>query len=108
MTAPPHIVHPTGLLGEAPPAEASPPDLMRSRLQNVINTLLPPADADAITGAEYGRPPSPGQSAQRNGYRHRDIDARVGTIDVAIPPELRTGTCFPNGCSNVASAPSPH
>ncbi|WP_404348412.1 IS256 family transposase [Phycicoccus jejuensis] len=89
MTAP-HIVDPAGLLGEAL-AQAS-PDLMRSLLQSIINTLLS-ADADAVVGAEYGRP-SPGRSAQRNGYRHRDLDTRVGTIDVAIP-KLRTGTYFP-------------
>src|SRR5699024_8096430 len=89
MTAP-HIVDPSGLLGEAL-AEAS-PDLMRSLLQDVINALLS-ADADAVAGAEYGRP-SAGRSAQRNGYRHRDLDTRVGTIDVAVP-KLRTGTYFP-------------
>lgn len=80
MTAP-HIVDPAGLLAEAL-AEAS-PDLMRSLLESIINTLLS-ADADAVVGAEYGRP-SPGRSAQRNDYRHRDLGTRVGTIDVAIP-----------------------
>jgi putative transposase len=89
MTAP-HIVDPGRLLGEAL-AEAS-PDLMRSLLQTIINALLS-ADADAVVGAEYGRP-SPGRTAQRNGYRHRDLDTRVGTIDVAVP-KLRTGTYFP-------------
>ena len=89
MTAP-HIVDPAGLLGEAL-AEAS-PDLMRSLLQSIINALLS-ADADAVVGAEWGRP-SPGRTAQRNGYRHRDLDTRVGTIDVAIP-KLRKGTYFP-------------
>src|SRR5688572_3175363 len=77
MTAP-HIVDPAGLLGEAL-AEAS-PDLMRSLLQNVINALLC-ADADAVVGAEWGRPSSE-RKAQRNGYRHRPLDTRVGTIDV--------------------------
>jgi putative transposase len=89
MTAP-HIVDPAGLLGEAL-AEAS-PDLMRSLLQSIINALLS-ADADAVVGAEWGRP-SPGRSAQRNGYRHRDLDTRVGTVDVAIP-KLRKGSYFP-------------
>ena len=89
MTAP-HIVDPAGLLGEAL-AEAS-PDLMRQLLQTMINALLS-ADADAVVGAEYGRP-SPDRTAQRNGYRHRPLDTRVGTIDVAIP-KLRTGTYFP-------------
>ena len=89
MTAP-HIVDPARLLGEAL-AEAS-PDLMRQLLQTMINALLC-ADADAVVGAEYGRP-TPGRTAQRNGYRHRDLDTRVGTIDVAIP-KLRKGTYFP-------------
>ncbi|GMA19669.1 IS256 family transposase [Arsenicicoccus piscis] len=89
MTAP-HIVDPARLLGEAL-AEAS-PDLMRQLLQTMINALLS-ADADAVVGAEYGRP-SPGRTAQRNGYRHRDLDTRVGTLEVAIP-KLRKGTYFP-------------
>ena len=89
MTAP-HIVDPARLLGEAL-AEAS-PDLMRSLLQTMINALLS-ADADAVVGAEYGRP-TPGRTSQRNGYRHRPMDTRVGTIDVAIP-KLRKGTYFP-------------
>nr|WP_221199697.1 IS256 family transposase [Nocardioides soli] len=78
------------MLGEAL-AEAS-PDLMRNLLQTVINALLS-ADADAVVGAEWGQR-SPDRTAQRNGYRHRDLDTRVGTIDVAIP-KLRTGTYFP-------------
>jgi transposase-like protein len=89
MTAP-HIVDPVGLLGEAL-AEAS-PDLMRSLLQNVINALLC-ADADAVVGADWGRP-SPDRKTQRNGYRHRPLDTRVGTIDLAVP-KLRQGTYFP-------------
>jgi transposase-like protein len=89
MTAP-HIVDPAGLLGDAL-SEAS-PDLMRSLLRNVINALLSP-DADAVVGAEWGRA-TPARTTQRNGYRHRDLDTRVGTIDVAIP-KLRKGTYFP-------------
>jgi len=90
MTAP-AIVDPAGLLGEAL-AEAS-PDLMRGLLQTVINALLS-ADADAVVGAEWGQR-SPDRTARRNGYRHRDLDTRVGTLDVAIP-KLRTGTYFPD------------
>jgi transposase-like protein len=89
MTAP-HIIDPARLLGEAL-AESS-PDLMRSLLQTIINTLLS-ADADAVVGAEWGQRSSE-RTAQRNGYRHRDLDTRVGTIDVAVP-KLRTGTYFP-------------
>jgi transposase-like protein len=89
MTAP-HIVDPAGLLGEAL-AEAS-PDLMRQLLQTMINALLS-ADADAVCGAEWGKA-SPDRVTQRNGYRHRELDTRVGTIDVAVP-KLRKGTYFP-------------
>jgi len=56
---------------------------MRSLLQRVINTLLS-ADADAVVGAEWDQA-STGRTAQRNGYRHRPLDTRVGTIDVATP-----------------------
>ena len=90
MTAP-HILDPAGLLSEAL-SEAS-PDMMRHLLQTMINTLLS-ADADAVVGAEWGKP-TPTRSAQRNGYRHRDLDTRVGTLDVAIP-KLRSGTYFPD------------
>jgi putative transposase len=100
MTAP-HIVDPAGLPGEAL-TDAS-PDLMRHLLQTMINALLS-ADADAVAGAEWGKP-SPDRTAQRNGYRHRDLapplgassggtPTRVGTNDVAVP-KLRSGTYFP-------------
>ncbi|TQF64872.1 IS256 family transposase, partial [Micrococcus sp. R8502A1] len=49
---------------------------------------------DAVVGAEWGKPSS-SRTAQRNGYRHRDLDTRVGTLDVAIP-KLRSGTYFPD------------
>ena len=90
MTAP-HIVDPAGVLSEAL-SDAS-PDLMRNLLQTLINVLLS-ADADAVVGAEWGTS-SPDRIAQRNGYRHRDLDTRVGTIDVAVP-KLRQGTYFPD------------
>jgi putative transposase len=59
----------------------------------VINALLS-ADADAVCGAEYGQA-SPDRTHQRNGYRHRDLDTRTGTIDIAIP-KLRSGSYFPD------------
>ena len=89
MTAP-HIINPGQLLGQAL-SDAS-PDLMRHLLATVINALLS-ADADAVCGAEYGVA-SPERVNSRNGYRHRDLDTRAGTIDVAIP-RLRQGSYFP-------------
>jgi putative transposase len=48
---------------------------------------------DAVVGAEWGKP-NPHRLAQHNGYRRRELDIRMGTIDVLIP-RLRSGTCFP-------------
>lgn len=89
MTAP-HIVDPGRLLGEA--LSGASPDLMRQLLVTVINALLS-AEADAVCGAEYGQA-TPDRVTQRNGYRYRELDTRVGTIDVAIP-KLRQGSYFP-------------
>lgn len=76
-----HIVDPAGLLGEVL-AQAF-PDMMRHLLQTVINELLS-TDADALVGAEYGKP-TPGRVSQRNGYRHRPLDTRVGTLGRCCP-----------------------
>lgn len=90
MTAP-HILNPAALL-EKGLSDAS-PDLLRSLLATVVNALLS-ADADAVCGAEYGRP-DPDRVNSRNGYRHRELDTRVGSIDVAIP-KVRQGSYFPD------------
>lgn len=66
---------------------------MRTLLHTIINTLLS-AEADAVCGAEYGTP-SPDRTNSRNGYRARELDTRVGTIDVQIP-KLRQGSYFPD------------
>ena len=68
------------------------PDLMRELLATFVSALLG-AEADAVCGAAYGSR-SPDRVNSRNGYRHRDLDTRVGTIDVAIP-KLRAGAYFP-------------
>ena len=72
-------------------AQAS-PDLMRELLGTFINALLS-AQADSVCGAEYGTR-SPDRVNRRNGYRHRDLDTRAGTLDVAVP-KLREGTLLP-------------
>jgi transposase-like protein len=89
MTAAPSI-DPTEFLREHL-AQAS-PDLMRDLLTTFVNALLS-ADAEAVCGAAHGTR-SPERVNSRNGYRHRDLDTRVGTLDVAIP-KLRSGTYFP-------------
>ena len=89
MTAAP-IIDPSTFLDEHL-AQAS-PDLMRELLATFINALLS-AQADSVCGAEYGTRTAE-RTNRRNGYRHRDLDTRAGTIDVAIP-KLREGSFFP-------------
>jgi putative transposase len=89
MTAPTSI-DPARFLHEQL-AQAS-PDLMRELLSTFIDALLS-AEADAVCGAGWGQV-STDRVNRRNGYRHRDLDTRVGTIDVAVP-KLRTGSYFP-------------
>jgi putative transposase len=90
MTAAP-IIDPSTFLDEQL-AQAS-PDLMRELLATFINALLS-AQADSVCGAEYGTR-SAERVNSRNGYRHRDLDTRAGTLDVAIP-KLREGSFFPD------------
>src|ERR1700743_194475 len=73
-------------------AQAS-PDLLRQMITTFVSALMG-AEADAVCGAEYGVR-SEQRTNTRNGYRHRDFDTRVGTIDVAIP-KLRQGSYFPD------------
>jgi putative transposase len=72
-------------------AEAS-PYLLRELLTTFVNALLS-AQADSVCGAEYGAR-SQERVNRRNGYRIRDLDTRVGTVEVAIP-KLREGSYFP-------------
>jgi transposase-like protein len=89
MTAGPSI-DPSRFLDEQL-AQAS-PDLMRDLLTTFVNALLS-AQADAVCGAGYGERSSERVNS-RNGYRHRDLDTRVGTLDVAVP-KLRAGSLYP-------------
>jgi putative transposase len=72
-------------------AQAS-PDLLRELMEGFINTLLS-GDADSVCGAAYGSRDL-ARVNRRNGYRHRDLDTRLGTVDVAVP-KLREGSYFP-------------
>ena len=66
---------------------------MRQMLTDFINQILS-AQADTVCGADYATV-SPQRTNTRNGYRHRPLDTRVGSIDVAIP-KLRHGAFFPD------------
>jgi transposase-like protein len=53
-----------------------------------------PAEADALCGVGYGER-TPGRVNRRDGYRDREWDTRVGSIELAVP-KLRTGSYFPD------------
>jgi putative transposase len=69
------------------------PDLLRGMVKTFAEALMG-AEADAICGAPYGER-SEERVNTRNGYRGREWDTRVGTIELAIP-KLRSGSYFPD------------
>jgi transposase-like protein len=73
--------------------EALDSDPLRQILEAMLNVVMS-AEADAQCGAPYGMP-SEDRVNCRNGYRHRDWDTRIGTLDLAIP-KLRKGSYFPH------------
>ena len=74
-------------------------DAVRVMLREVME-----AEVSAVAGAEwYER--SAEREAQRNGYRPRGVDTRVGTIELAIPG-LRTGRVTSRASWSPASAAS--
>ena len=72
--------------------ETAEPDLLRELLRSFVQALMS-ADADAACGAPYGTRSSE-RTNTRNGYRSRGWDARVGSIELAMP-KLRSGSYFP-------------
>jgi transposase-like protein len=73
--------------------EETSPDLLRAMVKEFAEALMG-ADADAVCGAGYGER-SPDRVNRRNGYRERDWDTRVGSIELAVP-KLREGSYFPD------------
>ena len=67
-------------------------DLARAMLASFAQVLMS-AQASAMCGAGY-QERSDERVNSRNGYRAREWDTRVGTIDLAIP-KLREGTYYP-------------
>ena len=72
--------------------EADSGDLTRQLVQVFAEKLMG-ADADAVCNAEFMER-SAERVNQRNGYREREWDTRVGTIGLQIP-KLRHGSYFP-------------
>jgi putative transposase len=72
--------------------EAADTDLLREMVLGFVQALMG-AEADALCGAPLGQR-SADRVNQRNGYRERRLDTRVGTLELAIP-KLRQGSYFP-------------
>src|SRR6266496_730934 len=73
--------------------EEASPDLLRAMVKEMAEALMS-AEAEALCGAGYGER-SPERVNRRNGYRDRDWDTRVGSIELAVP-KLREGSYFPD------------
>lgn len=68
-------------------------DFLKEALQVLVQSLME-AEVSAQIGADrYER--SQERSNQRNGYRLREWDTRVGTLELKIP-KLRKGSYFPS------------
>ena len=67
-------------------------DFLREALRVLVEGIMD-AEVSSRIGAEYGER-SPERVTQRNGYRSRAWDTRVGTMDLHIP-KLREGSYFP-------------
>jgi transposase-like protein len=90
MTVDPNSIDVAQLMTEH--LERAEPDLLRELLRLFVQSLMS-ADADVACGAAFGTR-APERTNSRNGYRAREWDTRVGTIELALP-KLRSGSYFP-------------
>jgi len=91
MTVDPNSIDVAQVMAEH--LETAEPDLLRELVRLFVQALMS-ADADAACGAAYGTR-RPERTNSGNGYRTRDWDTRVGSIDLALP-RLRAGRYFPD------------
>ena len=68
-------------------------DFLREALRVLVEEIME-VDVSSRTGAGYGER-NPERVTQRNGYRSRAWDTRVGTMELQIP-KLREGSYFPS------------
>ena len=68
-------------------------DFLREGLQVLMQAIME-AEVTAQIGAGYGEH-TPARVTQRNGYRERPFDTRVGTVGLHIP-KVRSGNYFPS------------
>jgi transposase-like protein len=71
----------------------SQPEMLRKGLMSLLELFMD-HEVREICGAEMGER-TQGRMNQRNGYRERDFETRMGTVSLAIP-KLRQGSYFPS------------
>jgi putative transposase len=81
------------LLGLVSKAEGGDVDFLREGVRVLAQALME-AEVSVQIGAEHGER-TPQRSTHRNGYRPRDWDTRVGTIELAVP-RVRSGSFLPS------------
>ena len=74
-------------------AEGGDVDFLREGVRVLAQALME-AEVSAQIGAEHGQR-TPQRTTHRNGYRPRDWDTRVGTIELAVP-RVRSGSFLPS------------
>jgi putative transposase len=69
-------------------------DVLRESVAVMVREIME-LEVAQLAGAEHGERAPDRRSAQRNGYRDRRWDTRVGEVELAIP-RLRTGSYLPS------------
>ena len=95
----PSMIDAGGWLGKFLTGPEADGDVPRQMLQAFAEVLMS-AQASMQCQAAYGER-SEERVNSRNGYRTRDWDTRVGTIELGIP-KLREGTYYPSWLLNPA------
>lgn len=67
-------------------------DVLRESVAVMVREIME-LEVAQLAGAEHGERPPGRRSAQRNGYRDRRWDTRVGEIELAIPGSGPAVTC---------------
>jgi transposase-like protein len=74
-------------------AEAGDVDFLREGVRVLAQALMD-AEVSEQIGAEHGQR-TPDRATHRNGYRARDWDTRVGTVELQVP-RVREGSYLPS------------
>ncbi len=67
-------------------------DLLKDLAEAVLQKLMEFDIENRVGAGRYER--SDARTTQRNGYRERDLETRLGTLELKIP-KLRKGSYFP-------------